>query len=374
LSQSPETHEHSAARSYLGLVGAVWVALFLISLVGYASPEFRPWENVQSETQWAFRPEVNLKMRAVGDLGHVRGVAELQRPREVVFSTDRYGFRNPDALAAKVPRVVVVGDSYVAGSGLSDEHTVASRLGIALGEPVYNYGLETGYSPVLLLMDMRFQRRPPRLVIYAPVARFTRPLPPRVPGAPPQPNAWASVGEHVKRWVSGSQRDNGLRQLAVRSYQTLRYRLGSRPHVISPEGDPALVLSLSRQGLCVSAESRNVEVVAAGVAALSRAWAQRGTRFVFSPIPESGTIYPDLFPPRERATLARPSFLDRLLARTTELGVTTIDLRPSFRAARDPYLYLRDDSHWNPRGTQVAATRWAEEPALRAAIAPVTSR
>ena len=98
-------------------------------------------------------------------------------------------------------------------------------------------------------------------------------------------------------------------------------------------------------------------------------WAKRGTRFVFSPIPESGTIYPELFPPEAQARLARPSYLDQVLARAEAQGVPAVDLRPPLRASRWPYLYLRDDSHWAPRAADLCAQAWAESPPVRAALA-----
>jgi hypothetical protein len=83
-------------------------------------------------------------------------------------------------------------------------------------------------------------------------------------------------------------------------------------------------------------------------------------RFLFSPIPESGSVYPDLFPETERRALADPPFFDELIRGTRAAGVEVVDLRAVYRDDPEPYLFLPDDSHWNARATDLAAAAWAE--------------
>jgi lysophospholipase L1-like esterase len=51
-----------------------------------------------------------------------------------------------------------------------------------------------------------------------------------------------------------------------------------------------------------------------------------------------------------------------LLAALAAQGVATLDLLPAFVAHKTPYLYLRDDTHWDAPG--VAVTAEAVEAAL----------
>lgn len=365
MSTPPTASSRPAPRAYLATVALVWAALLTLGLIGHADPYFRPWEQLTREDTWTFTPNQRIEMRTVGDLARVRGISALEHGRDVVFSTDRWGFRNPDR--PTVPDVVVVGDSYVAGSGMTDDDTVTARLSEYLGRPVYNYALETRAAAILLLMDGRFAEHPPRVVIYAPVARTLRPLPARMAPTPSRPEGLDSTVEQLSRWLAGLQRDNGVSRLAVDTQQGLRYRTLGLPDIIYPDGEPALALSLARQRLLVRAEERRAETVAVSVLAFAQALARRGTVLVFSPIPESGSIYPELFPLADQNRLAEPAFLDVVMSYVARAGVATIDLRPALREQRSPYLYQRDDSHWAPRATDLTARVWAQVPAVQAA-------
>jgi hypothetical protein len=63
-------------------------------------------------------------MLEVGVLGYKTWVRALQAPRNATFSTDRFGFRNPEH--PDPPQIVVIGDSYVAGASLSDRETLTA--------------------------------------------------------------------------------------------------------------------------------------------------------------------------------------------------------------------------------------------------------
>jgi hypothetical protein len=81
-------------------------------------------------------------------------------------------------------------------------------------------------------------------------------------------------------------------------------------------------------------------------------------RFVFAPVPESGTIYPEIFLEVDRRRIASPSFFELLLARSRAGGV---DLRPMFRENAWPYLYQHDDTHWNGRAVAWTAGAISEQ-------------
>jgi hypothetical protein len=342
---------------------SLWVSMGAISL-RFEPPEFRSWERLYEAGERRFAPRHTLEMQEIGDLGYKSWVRALQSPRTVVFTTDRWGYRNRRDIES--PRVVVIGDSYVAGSGLSDAETVTARLAARLGEPVYNLATEVLNAPALFLREKRFAERKPAVVIWAPVARGIRPRPLIYRGSDdqtPKP-LWRRVGNlgdelasRVERW----NRDNGLSREMRFAFQNMLYHLRGHPQQRRlADGRPVLALSLLEQGLLHSARSRQVGACIQMVVAFDRILRGAGVRFVFSPIPESGTLYPELFPEAERQELAEPSFLAELIRGTREAGVEVVDLRAVYRADPVPYLFLPDDSHWNARATDLAAAAWAE--------------
>ena len=348
------------SRRFLWLMLAIWAALFVQSSF-FERPEFRAWEILRDDKTQRFARNQQVVMQEIGDLGRSSWVRSLQAPRNVVFSTDRWGLRNP--IEIENPRVVVLGDSYVAGSSISDRDTLTAAMSRELGEPIYNFAVQSIDVPALFLQDARFAQAPPEVVIWAPVARSIRPRPLFFQAAADVP---PSFGESALTWVRGAgeglehfeerlNRDNGLTHWARYLYNGLKHQWLGNPNLIdTPEG-PVLALDLDAQHLTVSADDREVETVIAMVRTFADFLAEHGVRFIYCPLPESGTIYPELFGREAREALAVPSFLDRLIAETRLQGVHVVDLRPVFRANKSPYLYQSDDSHWNPRGISLAA-------------------
>ena len=238
-----------------------------------------------------------------------------------------------------------------------------------LREPIYNYfTVQSIDVPSHFLQDPHFAQSPPAIVIWAPVARLIRPRPLSFPDAADDSRAHGEAALHWIRGVGGGlehfekrlNRDNGLTHWARYFFNGLQHRWFGNPNLIdTPEG-PVLALNLDEQGLTRSAEEREVEPVIAMVRAFSEFLAEQGIQLIYCPLPESGTIYPELFPRQAREALVVPSFLDRLIAETRTQGIRVIDLRPIFRANKSPYLYQPDDSHWNPRGISLAAGVLAE--------------
>lgn len=346
-------------RRLLTVIGIVALLLFMFSL-RFSAPEFRPWELVKQKDGFLFEPRQRVEMDEIGDLGYKTWVRALQHPRHVTFTTDSRGFRNPREIER--PMVVVVGDSYVVGVGVSDEETLSARLSARLGVDVYNYGLGIGGTPQLFLADDRFQRSPPRLLIYAPVQRMLRPRAVLLRDGWPERRSrhglvegWRSLDESTRRVLGALNRDNGLAVAARYRFNALRDRLFGLPDTIVVDGQRVLVLAIEAQFLEVPARERDPEGTVRSIVELKAVLAQRGIQFLFCPLFEAATIYPDLYPPEARARIQRPSMLDVVMDETRKSGVMTVDLRAVFGSHRSPYLFLPDDSHWNPRAIDLAA-------------------
>ena len=87
----------------------------------------------------------------------------------ITFSTDRFGFRNRNAVSQKpVDMVVFRGFSFTWGAGLSDDQTLPAVLSALLDKPVYNAArfqedFETPEALDALLRDLHSQ---PKTFIY----------------------------------------------------------------------------------------------------------------------------------------------------------------------------------------------------------------
>ena len=83
-----------------------------------------------------------LEMESFGDLAAMIGDPALQERRRIVFRTDEFGFRN-------IPRsepanVLILGDSFSAGTGTTDEDTFPRLLESNYGFRTYNLSYPGG--------------------------------------------------------------------------------------------------------------------------------------------------------------------------------------------------------------------------------------
>lgn len=369
--------------TFLKAFMALYTGLLLLSL-RFVEPEFRPWERLHDESTYRFFTNRSITTTAIGDLSRETSIRALQVEKQVTFTTDEWGLRNTNAVLH--PEIVVLGDSYLAGSGTTDADTLTAKMSSMLGTSVYNFGVQSIDVPALFLRDPRFSEIPPEILIWAPVARRIRPRPLSIPVKTDEPPSLAQrliathreVGEALALYKERMNRDNQLSFQARYLYNGLLYRLMGHENLIypeGPEGSPALALDVEAQGLHVSPLERGVREVVSMVRAFSQFLDEHRVRFVYCPIPESATIYPELFQDRKR--IVTPSFLDILISELEEAGVVTVDLRPVFAAHKSPYLYYRDDSHWNPRAIELAAgalsqrvSEWRHESARHRTDAP----
>jgi hypothetical protein len=347
-------------RAFTFGVGVAYVALLAVGLQ-VERPEFRPWELLAKEQGDGFEPSQMVRMQEIGDLGYATWVRRLQAPRDTVFTTDASGLRN--ARDREWAPVVVLGDSFVVGSGVSDHETMPSRLEALLGVPVYNYGIPRANSPAYYEHDARFLAHPAEVVVFAPNQRNLKPgafarLQRGARNAARDAGAWVGAAEDLRGMLSVVERDNGLGRGARYLVQGVRHRVwGDVPgHLVATaDGRPALLATPEVLDLVRTPEQRGVEAFLHGLVRFSNYLETQGTRLVFAPLPDQAHLYPELYPPQVRTQIHQPTTLDVVIGRARAAGIPTIDVRETLYPARQPYLYLRDDTHFDARGLEIVA-------------------
>ena len=129
----------------------ILVSLILNVALRFISPErvtFRAWDaaTLYATAEGHFAPNFRYANdRAFGDLANIGNLPSFRRYHREVFTTDEFGFRNsPGSGTGKPPAVIVVGDSFVVGSGVSDQDTLSAQLSYLTGKTVYNGGTDRG--------------------------------------------------------------------------------------------------------------------------------------------------------------------------------------------------------------------------------------
>lgn len=343
-------------KIFLSLAIASYLLLLSVSLNFQEFPK-TPWMLLR-QGPFNFKPDLKIKMKMCGDLSLTKGIKELQDWREEAYTTDHYGFRNLAQI--EDPRVVVLGDSYVVGIKLNDDQTLTYKMSRLLNEPVYNYGGQFYLAPAEFLADPRFQAHPPEIVIWAPVEYYINDFPLQATWKNKTLlDRWAELGADIKDFKYKLERDNYLTVLLKKLIAGVLFRIGfklsSNTEIINVKGERKLVMSLGFQDLCLTPDERKFDQIVKNLVELNGLLEKRSVHFVFAPIPSTGSIYPEFFKNPCPQALAREGFLGLLLKEMQKNNIDHLDLKQPFSAKKYPYLYMTDDSHWNPYATDVAA-------------------
>lgn len=361
---------HTKFKTHIMLMVGIWTLLVLgqlaVNLLGNDRLlEYRAWEGVSwRSSDQPFIPLTIWEGRATGDLAHMAGVPQLAQPRDQVFTTDECGFRNPAGTLTGPMDVVICGDSFAAGSHLSEEETLAHLLRREKGLRVYNYA---GARPELLLGDQRFAGAPPRVVLLLITEMFSpqqaSELPDQVASWMPRrakPRELKPAAYHRKKILDLYSSGRYLRVLTEPIYGGLSWYPGLRSlpetigHVDRPSGmmfhgeeienalDPELRWTKA---------SRTIDYLE-WYSEQIRDW---GSTLLVVLAPSKATLYNDRVP--ALAGVDENIFYDRFKGELTKRDVYYYSPLDHFRAVRERYpereLYFVDDTHMTKMGQLV---------------------
>ncbi len=334
---------------------------------------FRVWEGVAvSDNPWInqfvpgmpFYPDKRIEKTETGDLGHHTRFA---RPKNVLWQTDPWGFRN-SVRAGGSHDVVVVGDSFAAGSALTQGDTIAAALERQTGLRTY------AYAPGLLeafLKEERFRVEPRPVVVFQFFERelfFSIPRQDDVrpiksdfvhrddhrPG--PLVQMWTSAVVALDRYCKGtllrSARARVREAFVAGIYDAVGAEFGGRPALGAIVGSDDQTLFLLVPAANLPFPRVYVDRSVARLVEFDRAIRESGFRSILLAAPNKENIHYDLLvEPR------RPAFLDQVVAGVRGAGIEVVDLQPAYRAAKENGLqvYHFDDTHWTAEGVRIAA-------------------
>ncbi len=365
----------------LGFVApAILAAAFTIDVALRFLPldlfSFRAWEVFRRDyppPNGPFAPNRAYHSGKVyGDLAALGNLRALREYRSETFTTDAYGYRNPPAFTR--PAAVLVGSSFAAGAGVSDDETPAAQLSAVHGQPVFNSAGTQSYVEDLLSLTHRLGLRG-GVVIYEALERVKFPaeapvLPWKRPATVcsrlfPVPGLRSACADWSTR-LSRFQKVSPLKILAQRAYRALENddvlpNTLARRNVIRARlgnGDPMLFLS---EEVADAGEQRSEDEAVRYFTWLQGLVRQQDLGLLVVLVPDKYTVYSPLIAGHEGPP-ADPAYLERLELGLHANGIAVVNLAPAFRAAaardlaRGIYIYWRDDSHWNARGIALAAT------------------
>ena len=309
--------------------------------------------------------------RTHGNLSNMGNLSGFRQYRSQVFTTDERGFRNPPAMELAHLDGLVVGDSFVAGYGITDSETLPAQLGAA-GLRFYNAGGPYAYLATAQTLKTRLGLRDGSVIVVwtesEPLAQL-QDAEAKATHPDARSRALTSLfgpqGERLRGLARGWWYTSPVQILAEKAYlamandrvlpniyadRVVRRRLRSGDAVLFYPPD---VENFHRH--------RDVRAAGAYLTWLATELRKEGLAPFVVLAPSKYSVYRALLddPGPEPEDAVHP--LARLEQALRAGGIPALDLTPRFREqAREDlpkreYIYWLDDTHWNGRGVGVAA-------------------
>ena len=351
------------------IVGVDTFARFALQDTLYYRPSERFIERWAPMPKLArFRPNVRFSGSSSGDIAAISGRRNASHLHTITFDTDRLGFRNEPSWIDAPVDVILVGDSFGAGTAVGQEEMLASLLRRDHGIAVYNTAIPF-FGPWEELLTLKATYPELRT---APGARvlwllFTgNDLDDRF--EPSLEVDWhSSTLDHALVAYRSFRRRSPVRQLLDRlalRFGVVDLRDSARVGRLPNGGEMLYLRSYDAKALRSARgvrAHRNYAALTAVFDEMARFTRERDLGVWVVVVPCSREIYPPDGAVEDADP--RPSGFAEVAGELAhERGFTFLDLEPALRtrAARAGYapgslLYWEDDTHWSPAGHAAAA-------------------
>ncbi len=317
-----------------------------------------------------FDSNVDFSSEVIGDISAISGLSETAEPRFINFRTDEFGYRNDTWDRESPLDVLILGDSFGEGVGVTQEKTWNSVLSGKYGLNVYNLSMP-GYNLWHELLCFKIEQ--PRLltnnrtlVIWAVFAGNDLDTP---YGKILFPEMEQSTFRRFKVTLSTYKRRSPFIQL----FERIRFgnlELAKEKAIARKTPDGEFFLFYSEYVMPVLRpieEVRrhdNYEIMRSVIMEMADFLKRNDLDIAIMVIPDKSEVYRwilDGTDPRE-ITAATSGFSAALREICETEGIRFLDLNPGFsHKAKELYeesgelLWWRDDTHWNENGHSLAA-------------------
>jgi alginate O-acetyltransferase complex protein AlgJ len=332
---------------------AISVELFILPIDFFT---FRVWEAIvvrkyRNLFPGHFYPNVEIIKVEEGDLApHTRFAVK----KKVRWITDRYGYRKRDTDRQK-HKIVIIGDSNIAGSSLTQEEIFSEVLEGQLRVNVYPYAPVGGINS--FLKDERFIEHSPDIVIFARIERELLDLDTLKPIKVKNPFSKLKQQFQENRVIQSLaiQLDRVSKMIMLHYFRTSLRRGISNPKHLGPEpifSEYGPIFFLQGRGANEEVSKEKLDKIIQIIRSYNEVVRSRGIRFIFLPIPNKENIF------YKCLETMKPVFLEQLISELKRYGVETVDTQRAFDVAfqkNHVLLYHTDDTHWNENAVRITA-------------------
>lgn len=316
---------------------------------------FRCWEALKigyfvDALGGPFYPNMRLSRIEVGDIGSKTIWGEK---KHVTWVTDSYGFRFDEKNKVDNYDIVIVGDSFVVGTSVSQEDMLDRQLSKLTGKSIYPYA---PYKFNEFMEDNRFIGNMPSVIIYAISESYIRTEDDFLPDDYYRSILRCPPKNYFIRGITVSL-DRFSKQIMIYFYQSRAQELLFKIYKRYIKKEKIYVRNsaiVSRDGeiLFHNYEFKSPAITKEKTAILCKrligykSFVERnGSRFIVIPIPFKSTIYYD------RVPMQYPEGLEIFINTAISKGLNVVNIIPEFLNVKNKrMLYQKDDTHLNNHG------------------------
>ena len=313
---------------------------------------------------YRYFPDTNFDGITYGDLAGLLSRKDVREERQVRFVTDRFGFRNEPAAANQPIDLILLGDSFGATAGTSQEQLLASLLARDYHFSVYNLSV-SGHSPLqeyatLALENDRLRKREPATVLWLLFTGNDLDEPYYEDLEQPGALSWSRrFTEAYQRFRDGSAVRRMLNGVDLGSLVVMRTSVDGRPLLFTK----LYVVQAPRTVEQVRAHP-NYNRLKQTFTLMNQLALKQKLRIVVAVVPSKEEVYSWLLNREpEWSSSKEPSGFSIVAHELSDLnGFKFFDLKPTLIEASEKQfkasgelLWWRDDTHWNGVGQRVAA-------------------
>ena len=310
---------------------------------------FRPWEALSFNNPILghgrpFYPNTSLSMFSVGDLKH-NTPHEIKRLEK--WKTDKLGFRNNKYIYS--PEILFIGDSFIAGSGVSQDSTITNLLSDKLGNKFLVYNMAPASFNYFLSLRNRNLIGKPKIIIFSILERGLYNFQDHIDFNIVDKNNNFLTNLFDSIILSDNYFFTVLDRLnRMYSLTYLARKLGISKNVY-PRGIKNK--NMFYQSILENDPTRieNISSIIESINGYKKYCDSVGIKFIFIPLPNKNTIYH-----KDYGYHKQPDFLLKLLKEADYHNLEFINVQQIFSAYTklnpNNYLYQFDDTHWNSNG------------------------
>ena len=290
--------------------------------------------------EYAWYPNIESTMLAEGDLCHH---TSNSIKKEEYWKTDKLGFRNDNFIQS--PDILIIGDSFIQGSSLSQEQTITNTLISKLKNKLTVYNMAPSSMSQFNRLLKRKVIKKPKILIYSIVERH-------IPSYIKIIN-YTSVSK-IKTFIKkvfgiynfNVYVDKALKNLSLKWMKARVFgKVGNG--VQSLNGSNMYFLSGTSQKYCEQSLHQTYNVIKTYKSYCD----SLAIDFIFLPMPDKETVYYDYVPlAKQNQYLFQ---LDSLLKSSNIKTINTLKIYTDYRKVHQKLLYHIDDTHWNKNATEL---------------------